>query len=183
MNSKTWLCLQTTTGREFKLSEHLQRFGVDAYAPRQYKTYSRPKLTYNPLKRDYDRVYHNCTSIFPFFPAYLFASPDYYERRLNIKLLPTSLKSRVIGTVDDSFIEELRDRELNGIIVTAKTSLEFGVGESVVVNSDSFKDVDAIFLEHCPVQDRIKLLMTMLGAQREVLLTYSNIQITRPVYA
>lgn len=182
--NETWLCLQTTTGREFKLSEHLQQLGVDAYAPRERKTYPRARLVYNPLKRTYDRVYQNCTSIFPFFPAYLFASPEYYERRLSVKLLPTSLKSRVIGTVDDDFIEAMRKREGDdGMIVTAKSRLDFGVGESVIVNTDSFQDVEAIFLEHFPERDRVKLLLMFLGTPREVTFDCPDVRVSRPAYA
>jgi hypothetical protein len=182
MSLKTWLCLQTATGKEYKLAEQLQALGVESYAPRYRKTYARPSTKYNPIKRAYEQVYTDCRSPFAFFPAYLFASPEYYERRLSIKLLPVSLKSRVIGTIEDYFIESLKEREQDGFIVTVKDKLDFQRGDAIIINSQGFLNVEAIFLEHSPANDRIKVLMQAMGGQREIEFRSASVRIT-PAYA
>jgi hypothetical protein len=177
--SQDWLCLQTGSGKEYKLAEQLENLGVAAYAPRYRKTYPRSTNKYNPIKGEYDLVYVNCFSAFSFFPTYLFASPEYYERRLSIKLLPLSLKSRVIGSIDKGFIETLQERhDGEGYIITAKEKLGFERGDSVIIHSEVYKGIEAIFLEHSPERDRIRILMQMLGTPREVEFRSANVRIT-----
>lgn len=168
--NENWLCLRTTTGKEYALAETLTAIGAESYAPR--------------IQVEHRIFCHKSVISKPFFPSYLFTNLiAYNELQAQIKQLPVRLKSYRVGVVDDYLIESLREREQKGFIITHKKSLEFGVGECVIVNSDSFRDIEAIFLEHCADRDRIKVLMSFFGSQREVVFDSADVRITRPVYA
>lgn len=169
MNS-FWLCLRTTTGKEYALAQALNSFGATSYAPRwlqSKRVFSRK--TFTPR---------------PFFPSYLFTAAEGYDAaQARIKQLPVSLRSYRVGNVDCEFVDQLQAREdESGYIVTVKEAMPYKSGENVIITSDMFNAIEAIFLSHTPERDRIRLLMTMMGAQRQVELNYSDIQISRPAY-
>src|SRR5688572_31638772 len=132
MANQNWLCLQTTSGKEYALATRLQQLGVNSYAPRYQKSYIYQQRIYNTGKGEYEYHPRQRTSVFSFFPTYIFTTDDYYEGWLNAKWLIGMPKSYIVGTVEDGFVELLQERQSGDYIVMAKDRLSFQHGDDVI---------------------------------------------------
>jgi hypothetical protein len=155
---ENWLCLQTMAGQEAKLAKALNDLGIDAYAP----SYLKIQKVFSSIK-EYAR---------PFFPTYLFATTAYHQRKSAVQLLPTRLKSRVIGNMEHELIEQLWQREQGGYIVLnpvekrATVSRPFKNGDHLIYSG--MANFEAVFDSYTTDDERVIILATMFNQQKLV---------------
>lgn len=156
MASNSWLCLQTKSGNENALAKQLNSLSITAYAPLYQKTVA----SRYGVKTTYD---------LPLFRSYLFTSPDYYERKTAIQLLPVALRSRVIGEIDTDFISEMQAREQGGfVLLNQAESKVAGVrpyrrGDAVMITGGSAFGYEAIFESYTSDDQRVIILANMFN--------------------
>jgi hypothetical protein len=163
---KIWLCLQTYGGQELVLAAALNQISVPAYAPK-----------YQLIKK----VFYSTKAVDrPFFPTYLFASVEYYDRRASVNLLPVSMKARVVGELDEDVLDLLWEREENGYIVLSKAEREktinrpFAKGD-MVLYSGIGTNFEAVFDSYLSDDERCIILTTMFNQQQRVPVLISDL--------
>lgn len=145
-----WLCLQVQTKRETQVAESLSSLGVSSYAP------ERVVIIREARRQPYPRRQ-------PLFPSYLFASMDYFDNLAGIRRLPIKLRSYVIGEIDYSFIEEMREREQQGLIHLSQQSCPFVPGDLVEINTGSLLGTRGIFDAQLSDRERCVILITLFN--------------------
>jgi transcription antitermination factor NusG len=99
---------------------------------------------------------------------------------------PIRCRSHIIGPIDGSIIEELKEREQGGVILPARRhypEMPFVRDERVVLNSISLIGIEAIFQEYLPEKHRILVLMNILGRETVVPLDINDVTVGKLAFA
>jgi transcription antitermination factor NusG len=153
--------VQTETRREFTAADHLKRAGYVIKVPR-FK-----------VKRNGD------WKIEPLFPSYLFAQAEatsWSPIRWTIGVVRIVMDGAKPAELPEVEVEKIRQREdPHGFIPAPK----WIAGRTrLVVVGGSFRDFEGIFQEERP-RNRVKLLLTMLGADVPVELPMRDVEALR----
>jgi len=143
---------------------------------RDFETFY-PRLRVQPVNPR-SRKHH------PYFPGYLFVLVDLEEVGLNVfKWMPHTLGLVSFGgepaIVPPHLIETIRKRvnEINAAGGEVFDGLK--AGDTVRISDGPFKDYDAIFDARLPGSERVRVLLELLGSQRQVPLELNAGQIKR----
>ena len=147
MSKTNWLCLQSQTGKENEVAKALSSFGISSYAP----SYRRRIVEDH---RAYGRTQ-------PLFPSYLFASKDYLDALADVRRLPLRLRSYVVGEIDCSVIEEIKEREEQGLVKLTERSCPYEKGDAVRINIGTMTGITAIFDSTLSGNERCIILVRM----------------------
>jgi transcriptional antiterminator RfaH len=156
---RRWYLIHTKLGAEREAQLHLQR--------QQFRTYL-PRLLQRVRRRGQLRMH-----VAPLFPRYLFLQLD-EGRQCLAPVRSTSGVANVVrfggcfATVPDGIIDELRAREdpetgLHSLCVPARLR----PGTQVRIDRGAFAGLEGVF-ERADGTDRIVVLLTLLGQEREV---------------
>lgn len=111
----------------------------------------------------------------PLFPGYFFAHLSLEHHSLKVRR--TKNVKRIVSVaiqptvVDDWIIDEIRAREVNGLVVMEELRAQrrqFRPGDEVEATDGSWMGKRGIFRQDLKGMDRVIVLMAMLGAPREV---------------
>lgn len=163
INEPQWFCLQTKPFCECLATVNLFNKQVTVFNPQ--------------LEEFYVRDGSHCQRVVPLFPGYIFANlvlaQDYY------KVKWTQGVKKIVGHGDcpvpvaDSVIYTILDRLENKTYIEIKKPK---LGDKVVVKKGAFADLTGIFESSCPGDERVKVLLKLLGQQVSVELDYTSIR-------
>ncbi len=159
-----WACAQLHAQRERLALHCLQIAGFTTYLPRiAERCVTRGRMT---------------DAVRPLFPTYCFVwVVDHWWSAIHC---PGVIRLIMDGTqparVSDSIISELRAREKGGYILPKPPGLQRG--DRVHVTGGVFNGLDGLYDGMVP-RDRIKILLTILGAARTVELPFDDVERAR----
>ncbi len=153
-----WYVIHTKPRQEVRAEEHLDRQGFRCFLPR--------------IKHKRTRLKQRIESIEPLFPRYLFLRLDPSQD----SVAPIRSTKGVIGlvrfgdrlpTVPEAFIDELLavTDTLSGLVHIPEQ--RYKKGEKVLIEVGPLAGINGIF-QATRGQDRVIILLEMLGSQREV---------------
>jgi transcriptional antiterminator RfaH len=145
---KHWYTLFTKPRREYQVSEILSEKGMETFVP-------------TVLMRRRGRLVER-----PFFPRYMFVRVDFDEVGLSqVQWTPGLTRIVSFGggpsPVPEEIIDHLRMR-LEQINETGTFS-PFKPGDRVRIKSGPLRDLEAVFEKHLSSQDRVRILLNILG--------------------
>jgi transcriptional antiterminator RfaH len=146
-----WIAINTHPHREQVAVENLARQNFEVYCPRELKRVRHARSVRDVLR--------------PLFPGYLFA-------RVSLELsgwrpIQSTYGVRTlirfgdqVACLENGFIEQLRAREIDGVI--ARPATPYRVGQEVRLNGGPFDGLVATIIE-MDAKDRLVLLATLLN--------------------
>jgi len=148
-----WYILNVKPNQELLAEINLKQLGVEVYVPLFYKTVKKGKKKVKIIK--------------PLFSGYIFARFDlikYYHKVIYTKGVKKLLgNSNSIWFLSEKKINEIRNREKNGVIELIKKDEKFSKGDKVLIDEGSFDGWEGIFYEELPDKERVVILLTSLG--------------------
>lgn len=149
---KNWFVLSTKPKKEFHVEKLFIEGGIKIY---------NPKYLYE--KR-----------IKPFFPSYEFI---YFEYPTQYQLVRyTRGVKRIVGTregpipIPEQVIQEIKAREVNGLIELYKYGAEPEVGDEIEVAEGPLKGLKGIFKKELPEKERVLILLNYVSYQGQLLI-------------
>jgi transcriptional antiterminator RfaH len=125
-----------------------------------------PELFLPLLKTRIRRRERSVESMVPLFPSYLFGSFDAESQYRLVRYTPGVREVvRTTGElliVPPPIVASLKDRCVNGVVEISQPRMN--KGQPVRVVEGAFRGFDAIFEGYLPGRDRIKILLSGLGA-------------------
>jgi transcription elongation factor/antiterminator RfaH len=157
MSSKAWYLLHSKPHKEHRLDAYLQSQEIETFYPTIHVKPVNPRAS----------------TIRPYFPRYLFARVDLEEVGIStFKWAPGATRLVVFGgypaTVPEYIITELR-RRVEKIEAAGGINLEeLKKGDPVRITDGPLAGYEAIFDLRLSGNDRIQVLLNMLGRQVQV---------------
>jgi transcriptional antiterminator RfaH len=155
---ESWFVLCTKSQREFQVERLFQEAGFPVYCPR----------------------FRSAGRIKPFFSCYEFLRFSYPEQYKLVKY--TRGVRHVVGNdagavpLDVRFIEELRSREVGGLIELEKYGVEPSVGDEIEVVNGPWKGLRGVFQKHLSDRDRVMILLNYVSYQGQLLIEKSKLK-------
>ncbi len=155
---ESWYVVNTKPKKEFHLEKILREGGI---------------LSYLPKTREEKAVR-------PFFPGYQFVFFDYPGQYKLIKYT-RGVKS-IVGNehgpipLDESFIAEIRSREVDGFIEIRKYGPEPEKGDEIEVAAGPFKGLRGVFNKSLSDKDRVMILLNCVSYQGQLVIEKSKIK-------
>ena len=119
----------------------------------------------------------------PLFPGYLFAQFDLQARYRAVKFARGVLNIVEFGAhpaeVEDRTIEAIKERVVDGYVHVASSS--FHEGQVVRIAAGPLVGLEAVFLREMKKQQRVCVLLNMLGRHTEMTLTRDQIRLPHAV--
>lgn len=144
---KKWYVINTKPKKEFQVERIFIEGGFEIYTPK----YIQDKQTK------------------PFFPGYQFVNFEYPEQYRIVKY--TRGVKRIIGNdsgpipISDEVINQIRSREVNGVIELEKYGLEPGVGDEIEVMEGAMKGLRGVFHKALTDSERVIILLNYVSYQ------------------
>jgi len=149
---KSWFVINTKPKKEFQVKKIFGEAGFDYYNP----------------------VYESEGKVKPFFPGYGFL---YFEFPGQYQLVRfTRGVKRVVGNregpipIPEEVIQEIKGREVNGLIELAKYGEEPAVGDEVEIAEGPWKGLRGIFKKELSDKDRVMILLSYVSYQGQLLI-------------
>ena len=148
-----WYVLNVKPKQEAIAETNLKKLGIEVYMPLYYKT----------VKKNKEKV----DVISPLFSGYIFARFDlieFYHKVIYTRGVKSVLgNTTTLWVLDNKKIEEIKNRENNGIITLKRKYDSFLKGDRVIVDEGSLDGWEGIFFEELPDRDRVTILLTSMG--------------------
>ena len=145
-----WYILSIKPKQDQTVIKNLDILGVQHYLPLYQK-----KKKIKKTKSDV---------VVPLFPGYLFCRFEFDEHYQKIRY--TRGVKKVLGNkqslwvISDEKIEDIRDREQDGLVVLKKVEEKFEKGVKIIVDEGDFDGWEGIFVEDIPDEKRAVILLT-----------------------
>ena len=145
-----WYILSIKPKQEQTVIKNLDVLGVQYYLPLYQK-----KKKIKKTKTDV---------VVPLFPGYLFCRFEFDEHYQKIRY--TRGVKKVLGNkqslwvISDEKIDDIREREQDGLVVLKKVEEEFEKGNKIIVDEGDFDGWEGIFVEDIPDEKRAVILLT-----------------------
>ena len=153
-----WFVLSTKPKKEFQVERLFREGGFEAYCPR----------------------YKDAGRIRPFFSCYVFLRFSYPGQYKLVRY--TRGVRHVVGNeagaipLDDRFIDELRGREVDGLIELEKYGVEPEIGDEIEVVTGPWKGLRGVFGKQLSDQDRVMILLNYVSYQGQMLIEKSKLK-------
>ena len=144
---KKWYVINTKPKKEFQVERLFMEGGFEIYTPR----------------------YVQDKQIKPFFPGYQFVNFEYPEQYRIVKY--TRGVKRIIGNesgpipISNEVINQIRAREVNGVIELEKYGLEPGLGDEIEVMEGAMKGLRGVFHKELTDKERVIILLNYVSYQ------------------
>ena len=153
-----WLLLRTKPKQERAVSAALEGRGIRAYCPRVLEPRTHPRAPVGPV---------------PLFPSYVFGYCAVRDRFQAMHFCAGAAGvvrfGDYVAAVEDEFIERLREREgTTGHLVFRDVRKAPRQGSRVRVLSGPFSGYEGLVERYLPSQDRIRILLMLVGGTRRV---------------
>ena len=145
-----WYILSIKPKQDQTVIKNLDVLGVQYYLPLYQK-----KKKIKKTKTDV---------VVPLFPGYLFCRFEFDEHYQKIRY--TRGVKKVLGNkqslwvISDEKIDDIREREQDGLVVLKKVEEEFEKGNKIIVDEGDFDGWEGIFVEDIPDEKRAVILLT-----------------------
>ena len=122
----------------------------------------------------YNPKYLHDNKIKPFFPGYAFIYFDYPEQYRLVKY--TRGVKRVVGNrvgpipIPEKVIEEIKAREINGLIELQKYGREPEIGDEIEVVEGPLRGLRGIFKKEIADKQRVLILLNYVSYQGQLLI-------------
>ena len=149
---ENWFVINTKPKKEFQVSRLFSEGGFEFYYPK-YRQESRVK---------------------PFFPGYGFLFFDFPSQFQLVKY--TRGVKRVVGNregpipVPETIIQQIRSREVDGLIELEKHGVEPKLGDEIEVAEGPLKGLKGIFKKELDDKDRVMILLNYVSYQGQLLI-------------
>ncbi len=149
---ESWFVINTKPKKEFQVKKIFEEAGFDYYNP----------------------VYHSEGKTKPFFPGYGFLVFDFPGQYQLVRF--TRGVKRVVGNregpipIPEVMIQEIKRREVNGLIELAKYGEEPEVGDEVEIAEGPWKGLRGIFKKQLSDKDRVMILLSYVSYQGQLLI-------------
>lgn len=149
---KNWYVINTKPKKEFQVEKLFTEGGLKYY---------------NPVYRQEDRVR-------PFFPGYGFLAFDFPDQYQLVKY--TRGIKRVVGNregpipIPDEVIQEIKAREIGGLIELEKHGVMPQVGDEIEVAEGPLKGIKGIFQKEIDDKERVMILLSYVSYQGQLLI-------------
>jgi transcriptional antiterminator RfaH len=159
---KNWFVINTKPKKEHQVQRLFSEGGFEFYSPK-YRVENR---------------------ILPFFPGYgflLFEFPSQYQL---VKY--TRGVKRVVGNkegpipVPESVIQEIRAREVNGLVELEKYGAEPQVGDEIEVAEGPLRGLKGIFKREIDDKERVMILLSYVSYQGQLLIEKKKLKKIAP---
>lgn len=149
---ESWFVINTKPKKEFQVKKIFEEAGFNYY---------------NPVYKAEERIK-------PFFPGYgflFFIFPDQYQ----LVRFTRGVK-RVVGNrkgpipIPEAMIQEIKRREVHGLIELAKYGEEPAVGDEVEIAEGPWKGLRGIFKKELSDKDRVMILLSYVSYQGQLLI-------------
>ncbi len=148
-----WYVLNVKPKQESVAEKNLRKLGVEVYLPLYYKTIKKHK--------------EKTEVVSPLFTGYIFARFDlteFYHKVIYTRGVKSVLgNSTALWTLGNDRIEQIKERELGGVIRLQRKTESFKKGDRVIVDEGSFDGWEGVFQEELPDEDRVIILLTSIG--------------------
>jgi len=166
--ANNWYALRRKPRKEEVVWRQVRTQGFEAFYPR---------LRVNPVNPRSRKVR-------PYFPGYLFVSADLDEVGVSVfQWMPHAIGLVAFGgepaAVPDSLINALRKRVEEIAAAGGEVFDGLQPGDTVRINDGPFRGYEAIFDTRLPGNERVRVLLELLGSQRRVPIELSAGQIQR----
>jgi transcription antitermination factor NusG len=148
---KNWYVLNTKPKKESQVERLFQEGGFEIYNPK--------------IRRD-DRVS-------PFFAGYAFLRFEYPEDYQLVKY--TRGVKKVVGSpsgptlIPEEMIEQIKAREVNGLIELEKYGEEPSVGDEIQIMEGPLKGIKGIFKRELTQNERVLILLNYVAFQGQLI--------------
>ncbi len=155
---ENWFVLSTKPQKEFQVERLFREAGFPVYCPR-FRSAGRVK---------------------PFFPCYAFLRFSYPEQYKLVKY--TRGVRYVVGNdagavpLDVRFIEDLRSREVEGLIELEKYGAEPSPGDEIEVVDGPWKGLRGVYSKNLSDRDRVMILLNYVNYQGQLLIEKSKLK-------
>ncbi len=149
---KNWYVINTKPKKEFQVERLFIEGGIEIY---------------NPKYLHEDRIK-------PFFPGYEFISFDYPEQYRLVKY--TRGVKKVVGVrevpvpIPDEVIQEIKSREVNGLIEIDKYGEKPEVGDEIEVVEGPLKGLRGVFKKELTAKERVLILLNYVTYQAQLII-------------
>jgi len=135
------------------------------------------------LKHEETSSHHGATGVEPLFPGYLFARFDLQDRYRAVKFARGVLNIVEFGLqpaeVEDATIDAIKGRLEDGYVRIAEPS--FQEGQVVRIAAGPLAGLEAVFLRAMKKQQRVCVLLNMLGLQTKMTMGIDQIRLPQAV--
>jgi transcriptional antiterminator RfaH len=148
---RTWVVVNTHPAKEMLAIENLRRQKFETYCPLMRKRIRHARREHEALR--------------PLFPSYVFAKLDSKMNRWRSIASTFGVKQLIAfgdrpGLLHSDFIESLKAREVEGVIVRPREPYQ--VGQKVLLTGGAFEGISATIIE-LNENDRVVVLMEILS--------------------
>lgn len=149
---KNWYVINTKPKKEFQVERLFTEGGIEIYNPK----------------------YVHDDRIKPFFPGYEFISFDYPEQYRLVKY--TRGVKKVVGVreipvpIPDEIIQEIKSREVNGLIEIDKYGEKPEVGDEIEVVEGPLKGLRGVFKKELTAKERVLILLNYVTYQAQLII-------------
>ncbi len=149
---KSWFVINTKPKKEFQVKRIFEEAGFNYYNP----------------------VYASEGKIKPFFPGYGFLFFEFPAQYQLVRF--TRGVKKVVGNregpipIPEEIIQEIKSREVNGLIELAKYGDEPQVGDEVEIAEGPWKGLRGIFKKELSDRDRVMILLSYVSYQGQLLI-------------
>ncbi len=149
---KNWYVINTKPKKEFQVERLFIEGGIEIYNPK----------------------YLHGERIKPFFPGYEFISFDYPEQYRLVKY--TRGVKKVVGVrevpvpIPDEVIQEIKSREVNGLIEIDKYGEKPEVGDEIEVVEGPLKGLRGVFKKELTAKERVLILLNYVTYQAQLII-------------
>ncbi|MBM3285261.1 MAG: hypothetical protein FJY81_05255 [Candidatus Aminicenantes bacterium] len=149
---KSWFVINTKPKKESQVKKIFEEAGFDYYNP----------------------AYQSEGKVKPFFPGYGFLFFEFPGQYQLVRF--TRGVKRVVGNregpipIPEEVIQEIKGREVNGLIELAKYGEEPEVGDEVEIAEGPWKGLRGIFKKELSDRDRVMILLSYVSYQGQLLI-------------
>ncbi|UCE20756.1 MAG: hypothetical protein JSV46_00525 [Candidatus Aminicenantes bacterium] len=149
---KNWYVINTKPKKEFQVEKLFIEGGIEIYNPK----------------------YLHDDRIKPFFPGYEFISFDYPDQYRLVKY--TRGVKKVVGVreipvpIPGEVIQEIKSREVNGLIEIDKYGEKPEVGDEIEVVEGPLKGLRGVFKKELTAKERVLILLNYVTYQAQLII-------------
>ncbi len=149
---KNWYVINTKPKKEFQVEKLFTEGGIEIYNPK----------------------YLHDDRIKPFFPGYEFISFDYPDQYRLVKY--TRGVKKVVGVreipvpIPGEVIQEIKSREVNGLIEIDKYGERPEVGDEIEVVEGPLKGLRGVFKKELTAKERVLILLNYVTYQAQLII-------------
>ena len=150
VDTASWFIISTKPKQEFIAEQSLKSLGANVYLP----------LYFKKVKKNKEKI----EVISPLFSGYLFAQFSvmelYHKVRYTRGVKSVLGNNECLWTINGQRIEDIKEREDNGIVTLKKREEKFHSGDKILIDEGDFDGWEGVFYEELPDHERAIIMLT-----------------------